>query len=256
MTASYTLKLERAKKHITEVNDLLKKRCPFRYTVETDYEAGERSIGAKRNEAVIGELALIIGDAIHNLRSALDHRVWEIVSPHVPKDGDRKAIQFPVAKSGSPEDIKGAFNNRKIDRAPKEVWIALEKIQPYPGGNDDLVLVHDLDVIDKHKLLIPTADYTRISADQLRRLVPDLPLALQGNMSFGSNRRDIGWSIPRMNRRDRRAKGIGRGGEKDLAVPVDIVIREPIKTAPRPLMPALYAMSEAVAKAIEDLAAL
>lgn len=256
MTASYTLKLERAKKHIAEANGLLKKRRPFRYTVETDYQAGKRSIGAKRNEAVIGELALIIGDAIHNLRSALDHRVWELVSPHVLGDGDRKGIQFPIAKSGSPEDIKSAFNNRKIDRAPEDVRLALEKLHPYPGGNDHLVLVHDLDVIDKHKLLVPTADYTRISSDDIRKLLPDFPQGLM-DCRFSGNRRDVGWSIPSgVNRRDRLARGLGGGGEKDLPVPVEIVIRETSEAPMRPLMPTLHAMAKAVEEALDSLSTL
>jgi hypothetical protein len=249
MTASYTLKVDRAKKHIAEVNDFLKKRRPFRYTVETDYEAGKRSIGAKRNEAVIREIALAMGDAIHNLRSALDHRVWELVSPHCT-ESERKQIQFPFPKS--PEDIKVRFEARKIHRAPKEVWDALESLKPYSGGNDDLVLIHELDVIDKHKLLVPTADYTRISGDEIRKLLPDFPAGLI-NGTFSGNGRDVVWGIPHMNRRDRRAQGIGGGGEKDLPVPVDIIIREPPQASHRPLMPTLYAMTKATEVALARL---
>lgn len=215
MTPSYTLKVERAKQHIIDANNLIKKRRPFRYTVETDYEAGESSIGAKRNEAAIADLAIILGDAVHNLRTALDHRVWELVAPHC-EIRDLKHVQFPFANSS--ERLQERFKGRKIDRGPKDVWTALEKLKPYLGGNDDLVLVHELDVLDKHKLLIPAADYTQTSGVQIRKLLPDFPAGLDG-MAFSGNGRDVGWVIPKLARHQRKAHGFTEAGSKNSPCP-------------------------------------
>src|SRR5260370_25078399 len=76
---SASLKIERATKHIEELNELLRKTRPFSYTIETNAKTGERSAFPKRNEAAINAVALIIGDIVHNLRSALDHAYWVIL---------------------------------------------------------------------------------------------------------------------------------------------------------------------------------
>ena len=38
----------------------------------------------------------------------------------------------------------------------------MNTIRPYKGGNDALCALHDLDIIDKHRLLIPTINYTAV----------------------------------------------------------------------------------------------
>jgi len=43
------------------------------------------------------DLALIAGDAIHNLRSALDHIAWELVAAGSSEPNHR--TQFPVGKT-------------------------------------------------------------------------------------------------------------------------------------------------------------
>ena len=43
--------------------------------------------------------AVILGDAVHNLRSALDHLIWQLVLLDTGKDGSNEH-QFPVASSG------------------------------------------------------------------------------------------------------------------------------------------------------------
>lgn len=254
MTPSYALKVDRAKQHIRDVHNLLQKRRPFRYTIETDYEACESSIGAKRNEAVLADLALMIGDAVHNLRSALDHRVWELIAPSC--EGDEKVlrnIQFPFASSSG--NVEKTFKRREINRAAKEVWIALEDLKPYPGGNDDLCLVNQLDVLDKHKLLIPAADYTVITFARIRPLVPDFPPELL-SAAFSGNSRDVAWRIPRMNRQQRRSNGFTRGREEELPIPVQVVLREAPEAPLRPLNETLRNMATAVERALESLAPL
>jgi hypothetical protein len=73
MADSAFLKIDRAAKHIEELNELVHQTRPFGYIIETNTETGQRSAFPTKNEAVIDAMALIIGDVVHNLRSALDH---------------------------------------------------------------------------------------------------------------------------------------------------------------------------------------
>jgi hypothetical protein len=99
-------------------------------------------------------LIAIVGDALHNLRSALDHLAWQIVI----KAGNTPttATAFPICndiehhKSVSPERMKG-MSQAAID--------AINDLKPYKGGGDPenlLWCLHRLDAIDKHRLLVTT----------------------------------------------------------------------------------------------------
>lgn len=253
MQPSYTMKVERAKEHITEANRLIEEGRPFRYTLESNYDAGERSIGVERNYPVISQIGIIVGDAIHNLRTALDHRVFQLVAPHCDPFHHRQ-IQFPFPKDGTEQAVKDRFHQRKINQAPKEVWAALESLKPYPGGNENLVLLQELDIMDKHILPIPTADYTQLSGQVIRKFAPDFPIT--GNFGAGGNAgRDFVWQFSRPNRSTRRARHL-TVEKNDLPIPVEIVICETPEAPMRPLMPTLYALTEAVEAALSELAGL
>ena len=83
------LKIKRADKHIADLEtciDILKKRVVA--TAYVDANSGCEYIkcgftGAEESE-VLEDLAAIIGDAVHNLKSALDHVWFETVSRLIP----------------------------------------------------------------------------------------------------------------------------------------------------------------------------
>jgi hypothetical protein len=93
-------KVERAKYHI---NDL--KRAWGQYAsmpshglaIVQNAEGTQRAIRVVMNPSMPPEIALIIGDAIHNFRAALDLATWEIISPFNPKRP--KNVQFPFGQS-------------------------------------------------------------------------------------------------------------------------------------------------------------
>ena len=53
MMDSATLKIDRAAKHVTEINELFCKQHPFSYILETDARTRERATLSKENEPVI-----------------------------------------------------------------------------------------------------------------------------------------------------------------------------------------------------------
>jgi hypothetical protein len=241
MTDSADLKIHRATEHVNELNVLFQKQRPFSYVLETNTKTGQRATFAKRNESVIHRAAVICGDAIHNLRSSLDHAYWDIVSPFAITDQERRWLQFPFSETEARLD--DSVKMRLADKVSPSFYQALLDLKPHgePGGNEYLALIHKLDILDKHKLLIPTGDYTRISSEMLIKQVPDFPRGLV-NCGFGQNNRDVGWNIPPMNRAQRRSALIPETGvlEKKLDVPVDIVFTVTGSVHFRPVIPTLH----------------
>lgn len=251
MADSANLKIKRAANHIADLNDVLRERRPFSYILETNAKTGERATFAKRNEPVIYDAALICGDVIHNLRSALDHAYWEIVSPFTKTDRERTRTQFPFseAETGLGEAVKLRF----ADRVGDKFFAAMLGLKPYgaPGGNEALHLIHQLNIVDKHRLLIPTGDYKKLSSDILRLQIPDMPANVTSS-SFGNNRRDLSWQTNKL------PSDIGvlrppsmHIFEKELDVPVDIVFVNSDPKNPRPVIQTLNLMVDATHEAIK-----
>ena len=94
-------------------------------------------------------ISLIAGDAIHNLRSALDHLAASLVrdAGNTPS----KQTYFPICQSPahyvaeSPGKIKGM---RKTDIA------RIDLLKPYLRGEDRLWGLHRMDITDKHDLIL------------------------------------------------------------------------------------------------------
>jgi hypothetical protein len=150
------LKIERANKHIDELNAIVRS-LPDRYiaTIERNEEARCQRIKHEfpDAEAIALNLSLIIGDAFHNLRTALDYawlRTLERLTPSVVTDRSK----FPAYKTL--QDLEGALKGIKIDVASPALYKrTVSDIQPYEAGNYHIFCLHSLDISDKHQLLIP-----------------------------------------------------------------------------------------------------
>lgn len=110
MSDSSAVKLNRASKRIEELNTFLREQRPFAYVVQTDVITGERATFAKKNEAIADEAAAIAGDAVHNIRTALDHAYWDIVRPFAQGSRQERAVQFPFSDKAA--DLEKAIKNR------------------------------------------------------------------------------------------------------------------------------------------------
>jgi hypothetical protein len=154
--ASSHLKIKRANKHISDLQSAIRS-LPEAYavTVERDEKTRRQSIkfGLPNAESTAIDLALTIGDAIHNLRTALEYAWIASIKRLVPSalDGHTK---FPVRETK--ERLESALKGRKIDIAAPALFNRIvSDIRPYRGGNDAICSLHHLDVSDKHRLLIP-----------------------------------------------------------------------------------------------------
>ena len=151
------LKVKRADEHIADLEAIIS-ALPNAYvsTVEINQAGGETiRHGAPDFTETIQKMALIIGDAIHNLRTAIEYAYLGAIERHAPSELDAHT-KFPVRKSR--EEVEVALKGRKIDVLSPTLFNGiLSQIKPYIVGGQCLInFLHDLDISDKHWLLIPT----------------------------------------------------------------------------------------------------
>lgn len=150
------LKIERADKHIAELGVLVS-RLPETYCsiIEPNVGGGQTlKYFPPDTTKIASEMALIIGDAIHNLRVSAEYAYIGAVERHAPSVCDRHT-KFPTGETR--KDVEDALTNRKINvLSPKLFDRIVTNIKPYVvGGNCLAKMLHDLDVSDKHWLLTP-----------------------------------------------------------------------------------------------------
>jgi len=109
--------------------------------------------------------AIIAGDIFHNLRSALDHLVYQLVL----RDGNKPTRwnEFPIYDS-EPRFLDNVkFRKRNPERGPLygiivdgDAWTIIEAAQPYKGRDRGLVvlgsrigIIGKLSNVDKHRTL-------------------------------------------------------------------------------------------------------
>jgi hypothetical protein len=150
------IKVERANQHLAELKKGLASGMADQLhavTMESDtkslYESGPFFI-------LDSTIPAIVGDIVHNLRSALDHLAWQLVSVGVANGETRsqgwEKIQFPIAHSF---DSFVSMKGRAIEGARREAIKVLDRLKPYQGGNDALWLLRQLDNTDKHSFILP-----------------------------------------------------------------------------------------------------
>jgi hypothetical protein len=150
------LKVSRAEHHLDELQGRIAaylSKNPFRAVIEDD-GAGRQRLTFRVSKPVPKELSAIIGDAIHNLRAALDLLACEIVRLNGQSDDD---VHFPFCDA--PERLEKTIKKRHLDRAAPAAVNLVRALRPYNGGNVELRALHDLDIQDKHRMLIPMADW-------------------------------------------------------------------------------------------------
>lgn len=105
-------------------------------------------------EELPSEIAPIIGDAVHNARSALDLLACAAVEAN---KGSTNGVYFPIiGERPRPDCVGQALRNAHINRADKQAIDVFTRIESYSGGKHEaLTSLHALDKADKHRLLLP-----------------------------------------------------------------------------------------------------
>lgn len=148
-------KVDWAKQHVDKLEREVREfadRNPYRIVVEPSFQPNNPamiSLAVRFREEMPDEFALLVGDALHNLRSSLDHLACCLV----PGGTSDPECSFPFAKSESA--FEQTMLSRPIRKAKPIAIDGIRKLKPYPGGNDTLYGLHLIDNLDKHRLLLP-----------------------------------------------------------------------------------------------------
>jgi hypothetical protein len=164
------LKIRRADHHI----DQMEARIIALYqtdhsSVRTDQETGEEIlIHDFCDPTFFEDVALILGDAIHNLKCALDYAWLETITRVAPGLVDDRA-KFPVRKTIN--ELKGWLESEKVqlDRiCPNLHRFMLDEICSHPGWQWAIRPLHALNNRDKHRLLIPVLSHVHIKGIEVQ----------------------------------------------------------------------------------------
>jgi hypothetical protein len=161
MFESARLKLQRAKHHIDNLKTTFSAFVdgnPHTFSVGSNPN-GEVSIQVSFRNPIPESFALIIGDAIHNLRTVLDHATWELIG--IDGGTQDQFLSFPARIFQG--DYEATCNGIKTPRSDtKKFFVSLAA---YRGGSgNELHALHALDNADKHTVMIPIIGMTRMQS--------------------------------------------------------------------------------------------
>src|SRR5260370_38139306 len=167
------MKLDRAKLRMQELESLLKafhSTQPHKFSAKPDSRYGKiRSMDAVAS--VPDQIALVAGDVLQNLRSALDHLAYQLYRKGGGAPGTGRHVSFPIYES------KQAYDDNKVRRTRGMTQAAIAKIEsltPYKGANDILWHINELNNIDKHRIILLTRSAVR-SMDIMPMLAESAP---------------------------------------------------------------------------------
>jgi len=121
-------------------------------------------------------IGLLVGDCVHNMRSALDHIVYEFVrsNPKRPANTPHDRTMFPIAdtKEGY---LRQVNNLKRLAGVPEDVAALIDALQPYhrrDRGLDytkyPLWVLNKLENVDKHRRLMLTSAVARHAVINIR----------------------------------------------------------------------------------------
>ena len=173
---SYRLKIERAKRHVSELAgevQLFLATEPYEIFADDDKTAGKRHYKVRIKRDIPNEWSTILGDIIHNARAALDLLMVEVVRYCDPGRLSYNNVYFVIRESK--EEFEAALP-RRIQGASAEARRIIENLKPYRGGDEAFYRLHQLDILDKHKAIIPVgAAYQNFAFDPFEPIRQKLP---------------------------------------------------------------------------------
>lgn len=156
------LKLERAKQHIRDLEAVCKAYVdtrPYGYRIHGKADKWARlTVSVYFTESMPSGLGVVLGDVVHNLRSALDHAVWELI-------GLDAGTQDRFTKLPSGDDRISFEASARGTKTPRQdTKDFLVHLAIYPDGRGDPL--HGLNLLnnaDKHRIITPVARSATVS---------------------------------------------------------------------------------------------
>jgi hypothetical protein len=152
---SWERKLARADEHMKALDKALKRfvnQRPYRAVIENVDPGREAVLRARIDSQPPDELSALIGDALFNMRSGLDHIAWRLSKPTTDQEGH---VEFPIFGPGREADYAKTIS-RKLPGASMDALKEVEAVQPFNGkhpGWHPLWRLYLLSNRDRHRLL-------------------------------------------------------------------------------------------------------
>lgn len=143
------LKILRGRNHVSELKNIMAAYGGRLKAVYVPLDADPSQSRLTFSETPPPEIALVLGDAVHNFRAALDIMICDVARLQ-GKSSDKLKFPFAANATEYEDRLRG-----EIRRLGPDVRDALRELAPYKGGNIALRGLHDLDILDKHELVIP-----------------------------------------------------------------------------------------------------
>lgn len=147
-------KMNRAMTLIAEMNRFYADHALHRssaapLTCTADFDRGGYVISQLREE-LPNELSAIFGDALHNMRTALDYLARQLVIANgsLPEDHRGQRTAFPISLKAGPVRIAPKVSDR--------AQALVRSVQPFEQEDPQSSLLwrlNELDIIDKHRLI-------------------------------------------------------------------------------------------------------
>jgi hypothetical protein len=179
------LKIERADEHIRDFEGRIAKAGnTYRVTQILNPKSGQKALHYESTDTTVRyDLALILGDGLHNLRSALDIAWIAILEERFPHAVNARN-QFTIFNDLT--HLEGTLKSRKINPGMPLFEYMVGYLKPHRnGGNAELLALHDLDINDKHFALIPTLNIANIRGVKFKNAATGV-MAMSSIMGFGS----------------------------------------------------------------------
>jgi len=146
-------KIKRTEAQITELNTAIRaffKATPYEIVSHVDLETDEEVWRFQLTGKIPHHFSVRVGEILHNLRSALDQMLAEIVV-RVSKRSE-SGVEFPFGVSL--ENFEAALGKQK--KLPPAAVAMIRQLKPYKGGDALLWLLHSTNRRDKHRMgLVP-----------------------------------------------------------------------------------------------------
>jgi len=216
----------------------LRKAHPNALRVERNLETGDGTFYVANMTPIDPQLSAVAGDALQNLRSALDHLAWKLVEAGGGVLG--KHTSFPIFDTET-EYLDPKYGAaRKIRGMHEMAAEAINQMKPYATGNRTLWILHRLNNIDKHRLLL-TAGHTNVAF-----------LIRRGDQSISAGLPSKDGRILKVG--DELFTVAGSELDQDIQFVIDVALDEPEICKPIPLIFVLRMAHNEVVRVITDLA--
>lgn len=145
-------KLDRTTSQIRDLRGLIGaclKYSSHKNVCRFDADRDEEVWSFQLNPPVPSEVAVIVGEVLHNLRVPLDYLACALAHQHTGSD---KGVYFPF---GQDEDAFVVQAKERCKKIPIEAVAMIHALKPYKGGNELLWSIHEMNRADKHRELAP-----------------------------------------------------------------------------------------------------